>query len=114
MILLDIPTPKNCKECPCRKETGDDYYNLRCLFLEDDMHFGDLEFERHPECKIMGEIPAYHNSLIDINDALEAVDKRIEELSEDETFVRKDNVIDIAGVKKHILDIEPVVKERKL
>ena len=114
MILLDIPTPKNCKECPCFTETGDSYYNLHCLFLEDDRHFGDLEFERYEECKRVGEIPEYHNSLIDINDALEAVDKRIEELSEDETFVRKDNAIDIAGVKKHILDIKPVVKERKL
>ena len=38
-------------------------------------------------------------------DVLKAIDRRIEELSKDPIFIRKNGIIDIMGVKKHILAI---------
>ena len=46
--------------------------------------------------------------LLKESDVLKAVDKRIEELSQDPVFVRKNGNIDVMGVKKHILAIPSV------
>ena len=53
--------------------------------------------------------------LIYCDDAMAAVDKRIADLSQHEAFQRKSAlsaVIDVAGVKKHIIDIPPVKVDR--
>ena len=46
--------------------------------------------------------------LLKESDVLKAVDKRIEELSQDPVFIRKNGIIDVMGVKKHILAIPSV------
>lgn len=46
-----------------------------------------------------------NDRLIRESDALEAVDRRIKELSIDPAFVRKNGIIDVMGVKKYILVI---------
>lgn len=46
--------------------------------------------------------------LLKESDVLKAVDKRIEELSQDPVFVRKNGNIDVIGVKKYILAIPSV------
>ena len=46
--------------------------------------------------------------LIDINDALQAVDKRIAELNKHEEFRKKADDIDVLGVKKWINNISTI------
>ena len=46
--------------------------------------------------------------LLKESDVLKAIDKRIEELSKDPVFIRKNGIIDVMGVKKHILAIPSV------
>ena len=46
-----------------------------------------------------------NDRLLKESDVLKAIDRRIEELSADPEFMRKHGHIDVAGVKKHILDI---------
>lgn len=49
-----------------------------------------------------------NDRLIRESDALKAVDRRIEELSQDPVFVRKNGNIDVMGVKKYIRVIPTV------
>lgn len=46
--------------------------------------------------------------LLKESDVLKAIDKRVEELSKDPVFIRKNGIIDIMGVKKYILAIPSV------
>lgn len=46
--------------------------------------------------------------LLKESDVLKAIDKRIEELSKDPVFIRKNGIVDIMGVKKYILAIPSV------
>ena len=46
--------------------------------------------------------------LLKESDVLKAIDKRIEALSKDPEFVRKNGIIDVVGVKKYILAIPSV------
>lgn len=43
--------------------------------------------------------------LLKESDVLRAIDKRIEVLSQDPVFIRKNGIIDIMGIKKYILAI---------
>lgn len=46
--------------------------------------------------------------LLKESDVLKAIDKRIEALSKDPEFVRKNGIIDVMGIKKYILAIPSV------
>ena len=46
--------------------------------------------------------------LLKESDVLKAIDKRIEALSKDPEFVRKNGIIDVIGIKKYILAIPSV------
>ena len=46
--------------------------------------------------------------LLKESDVLKAIDKRIEALSKDPEFVRKNGIVDVMGIKKYILAIPSV------
>ena len=50
--------------------------------------------------------------LLKESDVLKAIDKRIEELSKDPVFIRKNGIIDIMGIKKYILVIPSVERPK--
>ncbi len=50
--------------------------------------------------------------LLKESDVLKAIDKRIEKLSKDPQFIRKNGIIDVAGVKKYILAIPSADRPR--
>lgn len=52
------------------------------------------------------------DKLLKESDVLKAIDKRIEELSKDPVFIRKNGIIDIMGVKKYILAIPSVERPK--
>lgn len=50
--------------------------------------------------------------LLKESDVLKAIDKRIEVLSQDPVFIRKNGIIDIMGIKKYILAIPSVERPK--
>lgn len=52
--------------------------------------------------------------LLKESDVLRAIDRRIEELSADPEFMRKNGYIDVAGVKKYILAIPSADKPSEI
>lgn len=53
-----------------------------------------------------------NDRLLKESDVLKAIDKRIEELSKDPVFIRKNGIIDIVGVKKYISAIPSADRPR--
>lgn len=92
---------------------------IRCLNIYSSTNgSGRCTDKQHYEAKQMAikalEQEPCENDCISRKDALEAVDKRIEELSKDREFIHKCGHIDVSGVKKWINKIPFVQPKPKI
>lgn len=68
-----------------------------------------LSLQKKSQCRYINrKEQRMSDRLLKESDVLKAIDKRIEELSKDPVFIRKNGIIDIMGVKKYILAIPSV------
>ena len=58
-ILLNLPMPKNCDECPCNDD------NWRCGATGEYFDYDDMYAKRRDDCPLI-EVPTPHGRLVDI------------------------------------------------
>lgn len=101
ILIKGMEMPKDCQFCAFRYEDEDSeiYCNALHRYVCD----------AGKECPLV-EVPKPHGRLIDEDNVINAIHKRMEELQENPVFKRKHGDVDLLGVKPYITEISTVIE----
>ena len=111
ILIKGMEMPKECRECPLEL-----YYvdcgETRCRVGNKILakNFKVIQFDGRPDWCPLVEVPAPHGRLIDEDNVIDAIHKRLQVLRTHKQFIKKRGDIDLLGVMPYIAKIPTVIE----